>query len=110
MLLPVAGMLKAQSNLPADKNADPKTIALYHNLQKLRQKGIMFGHQDDLCPYGVGWQYENGRSDVKDVTGDYPAVYGWELGEIEIDQPQNLDGVPFDLMKNLFARATNAVE
>ncbi|HNP20934.1 MAG TPA: glycosyl hydrolase [Panacibacter sp.] len=98
MLLPVAGMLKAQSNLPADKNADPKTIALYHNLQKLRQKGIMFGHQDDLA-YGVGWQYENGRSDVKDVTGDYPAVYGWELGRIEIDQPQNLDGVPFDLMK-----------
>jgi len=26
-----------------------------------------------------------GRSDVKDVTGDYPALYGWELGRIELD-------------------------
>jgi mannan endo-1,4-beta-mannosidase len=37
----------------------------------------MFGHQDDLA-YGVGWKYEPGRSDIKDVTGDYPAVYGFE--------------------------------
>ena len=31
----------------------------------------MFGHQDDLA-YGVNWKYEDGRSDIKDVTGDYP--------------------------------------
>ena len=48
-----AGTLKAQSNLPADKNADPKTIALYHNLQKLRISPVYGnGHQDDLV-YGV---------------------------------------------------------
>ena len=33
----------------------------------------MFGHQDDLA-YGVGWKYVPGKSDVKEVTGDYPAV------------------------------------
>src|ERR1700748_2924917 len=83
---------------PADKKATKETIALYRNLKKLLNEGIMFGHQDDLA-YGVGWKYEPGRSDIKDVTGDYPAVYGFELGRLEIDQPVNLDSVPFDKMK-----------
>ena len=84
--------------LPSDKNATKETVNLYRNLKKLLNKGIMFGHQDDLA-YGVGWKYEQGRSDIKDVTGDYPAVYGWELGRIELDHPVNLDSVPFDKMK-----------
>ena len=58
----------------------------------------MFGHQDDLA-YGVNWKYVPGRSDVKDVTGDYPAVYGWELGRLETDQTVNIDSVPFDKMR-----------
>lgn len=84
--------------LPCDKNATKETTNLYNNLKRLLQKGIMFGHQDDLA-YGVNWEYEPGRSDIKDVTGDYPAVYGWELGRIELDQAVNLDSVPFALMK-----------
>jgi len=75
-------------------NADDKTKELYQNLGILRQKGFLFGHQDDLA-YGVGWKYEAGRSDVKEVTGDYPAVFGWDLGRIEMDSPVNLDSVPF---------------
>jgi hypothetical protein len=66
---------------------------------KLKNKGIMFGHQDDLA-YGVGWKYETGKSDVKIVAGDYPAIYGFELGRIELDHPVNLDSVPFDSMRN----------
>ncbi len=84
--------------LPIDKQATIQTVRLYNNLKKLMQKGVLFGHQDDLA-YGVGWKYINGRSDIKDVTGDYPSVYGWELGHLEIDKPVNLDGVPFDKMK-----------
>src|SRR5262245_53458956 len=94
----IASKLTAQDDRPTDKNATRQTIALYKNLRKVQEKGIMFGHQDDLA-YGVGWKYEDGRSDIKDVIGDYPAVYGWELGRIETDQPQNLDGVPFNKMK-----------
>lgn len=86
--------------LPSDKKATKETIALYNNLKKLLNKGFMFGHQDDLA-YGVGWKYEAGRSDIKDVTGDYPAVYGWELGHLEIDKPVNLDSVPFNTMQQL---------
>ncbi|MEO5563570.1 MAG: glycosyl hydrolase, partial [Chitinophagaceae bacterium] len=61
---------------------------------------FMFGHQDDLA-YGVGWKYEEGRSDIWDVTEDYPAVYGWELGHLEIDHATNLDSVPFNTMQQL---------
>ncbi|MEO8416077.1 MAG: glycosyl hydrolase [Ginsengibacter sp.] len=85
--------------LPSDKKATQQTINLYHNLKKLEQKGIMFGHQDDLA-YGVGWKYIPGKSDVKEVTGDYPGVYGFELGRIELDHPVNIDSVPFDKMRN----------
>jgi hypothetical protein len=94
----------ATNDLPADKKATKETIALYHNLKKLLNEGIMFGHQDDLA-YGVGWKYEPGRSDIKDVTGDYPAVYGFELGRLEMDQPVNLDSVPFDKMKSFIREA-----
>lgn len=86
-------------DLPIDKKATPQTINLYHNLKKLEQEGIMFGHQDDLA-YGVGWKYVTGKSDVKEVTGDYPAVYGFELGRIELDHAVNLDSVPFDSIRN----------
>lgn len=88
----------SQADMPCDKKATKETVALYKNLNKLRQKGFMFGHQDDLA-YGVNWKYEKKRSDIKDVTDDYPAVYGWELGRLEIDQPVNLDSVPFVKMQ-----------
>src|SRR4051812_44133297 len=63
------------TELPADKMATRETVNLYRNLKRVLNKGIMFGHQDDLA-YGVGWKYIPGKSDVKEVTGDYPAVYG----------------------------------
>jgi hypothetical protein len=86
-------------NLPVDKSASKQTKSLYFNLKKLLHKGIMFGHQDDLA-YGVEWKYVTGKSDVKEITGDYPAVYGFELGRIELDQPVNIDSVPFDSMRH----------
>ena len=88
----------AQDDFCADKNATTETLNLYRNLKKLARKGFMFGHQDDLA-YGVNWRYENGRSDVKEVTGDYPAIYGWELGGLEANADKNIDGVPFKKMR-----------
>lgn len=91
---------------PIDKQATKETVNLYRNLKKLLNKGIMFGHQDDLA-YGVGWKYIRGKSDVKEVTGDYPAVFGWELGRLETDQAVNIDSVPFDKMKGFIADSYN---
>lgn len=88
--------------LPADKNASLETKNLYQNLVKISKSGTMIGHQDDLA-YGVNWAYEDGRSDIKDVVGDYPAVFGWDLGYLELKKDKNLDEVPFNKMKE-FAR------
>jgi len=77
-----------------DRLATPETKALFKNLYRLSGKKILFGHQDDPA-YGVGWKYETGRSDIRDLTGEFPAVYGFDLGGIERGQDHNLDGVPF---------------
>ncbi|MBP5513661.1 MAG: alpha-galactosidase [Bacteroidaceae bacterium] len=71
---------------------------LVSRLKRLTQKGIMFGHQDAPF-YGLGWKYEEGRCDVRDVAGDYPAVMGFELGGIEVGDEKNLDSVPFHVMR-----------
>jgi Glycosyl hydrolase family 26 len=96
----LTGQVTYVKNGIVDRKATRETAALYNNLKKLLNKGFMFGHQDDLA-YGVGWKYEAGRSDIKDVTGDYPGVYGWELGDLEIDKAVNLDSVPFKTMQQL---------
>jgi len=62
----------------------------------ISKNGVMFGHQDDLA-YGIGWWDEPGRSDVKEVCGSYPALYGWEIGDI--GQEVSLDSVSFENMK-----------
>ena len=81
-----------------DANATKETKALYSNLKKVAAKGIMFGHQDDAV-YGHNWKYDMGGSDVKSVAGDYPAVFGWELGNIELGRTYSLDSVSFDTIR-----------
>ena len=81
-----------------DQNATAETKALYSNLKDLSGNRILFGHQDDLA-YGVHWKDEPGRSDVKDVVGSYPAVFGWDIGNIEGETDANLDKVRFEDMK-----------
>ncbi|MDH6309066.1 mannan endo-1,4-beta-mannosidase [Dysgonomonas sp. PFB1-18] len=73
-----------------DKNATTETKALYSNLWAIQSKGFMFGHHDDLW-YGRKWYNEEGRSDTKDVCGDYPAVFSFDVGEIMDDRYQNAE-------------------
>lgn len=87
-----------------DKKATLKTKNLYRNLTNMSGKEVLFGHQDDLA-YGVGWKYQNGRSDIKDLTGEYPAVFGWDVSGLEKNKMQNIDGVPFDKMKQYIKNA-----
>jgi mannan endo-1,4-beta-mannosidase len=97
VLLTVNTAVRAQSRL-SDKDATKETMALFSNLSKIRNKGYLVGHQDAKA-YGVKWKYVAGKSDVKDVVGEYPALYGWELGHLEKGAHLNLDSVPFDKMK-----------
>ena len=81
--------------MPSDTKATPEAVKLYQKMLALQHKGIMFGHQDALA-YGTSWYAEAGRSDVKDVCGDHPAVFGWELGHLELGDAYSLDSVFFE--------------
>lgn len=87
----------------SDPLATPETKALYRNLLKVAQKGILFGHEDTLA-YGVGWKStkDDFDSDVHRVCGKFPAVFGWDIGHI--GTPANIDGVPFENMKIWIAK------
>ena len=61
-----------------DPDATPATKALYSNLWAIREKGWIYGHQNDLIN-GRKWQYEVGRSETKDVCGDYPGIFAVDV-------------------------------
>lgn len=104
MVLVLAGLLlscvKHGERVPrlllSDKLASPEAAILYNRLDSLSKRGVMIGHQDDLA-YGIGWRGDIFRSDINDVCGDFPAVFGWDLGHI--GDSLNIDGVPFSQMK-----------
>ncbi|MFY0600511.1 MAG: beta-mannosidase [Cyclobacteriaceae bacterium] len=79
-----------------DDEASKKTKNLYHFLNNVSSRQILFGHQDDFS-YGVSWWDERGKSDVKEVTGKYPAVIGWDFGGL--GDSRNLDSVSFLTIK-----------
>ncbi|GAA3957577.1 glycoside hydrolase family 26 protein [Mucilaginibacter dorajii] len=106
-VLMISGLTtKAQLYAPADKMATPETRALYYSMQRLVGAGVLFGHHDDTA-YGVGWRYDADRSDVKSVTGSYPAIYGWDLAKIEHDSIHDINSIPFQLQKQLVKDAYN---
>ena len=67
------------------------------------QGKIMFGHQDSYL-YGHSWKVEEdasefNRSDIHDVSGRFPALYGMDLGGIELGSPLNIDRNDFNHMR-----------
>jgi len=96
LLLLIAGTTTfAAQPIPSDPKATPEAVQLFQKMLKLQDKGLMFGHQDAFA-YGTSWYAQEGRSDVKDVCGDLPAVFGWELGHLELGDKYSLDSVFFD--------------
>jgi len=81
---------------------DAAALKLDAFLKEIAPKGTMFGHQDDMA-YGMGWRGLYDESDVKRVTGSYPAVFGWDLGKI--GTPANIDDVPFDSIRSYIIKA-----
>lgn len=94
----------AQLYSPSDKKATAETSVLFFSMQRLLGAGILFGHHDDTA-YGVNWKFEPNGSDVKSVTGSYPAIYGWDLAKIEHDSINDINGVSFKLQKQLVKEA-----
>jgi mannan endo-1,4-beta-mannosidase len=46
--------------------------------------------------YGVGWENDDDRSDIKDVCGDFPAIYGEDLREVL--QDDNVDRIRYRII------------
>jgi mannan endo-1,4-beta-mannosidase len=107
-LSPVTDTSFVPDGKPVDTKATENTHQLYTKLQKIAASGFAIGHQD-ATSYGVGWKYADNRlaywSDIKDVAGDYPAVYGFDVGHIELGHAYNLDTVSFSLMRDLIIKA-----
>lgn len=95
-----------KTKLFSDANALPQVHKLAERIAKIAQKGYAFGHQDTTC-YGIGWRNNtiDYRSDINAVVGDFSAVYGFDIGRIEHNDPKNLDDVPFDEMVTLIQKA-----
>ena len=93
-----AGLVSCSTNMTKIERT-PNTEDLLMKIKKMPEKGIMFGHHDDPV-YGIGWDGDLNRSDVKSVCGDYPAVMGFDLGHIELGKAKNLDNVSFARIKN----------
>jgi len=91
-------MAKAQIYNPCDKDATLETRGLYASMQRLIGAGVIFGHHDDLA-YGVGWRGDAGRSDIKSVTGSYPALYGWDASGIELGHDKDINSIPFETQR-----------
>ena len=105
IIAPLAGILLAACGSADKKAAETPKDQLLNTLSAAVAKGdILYGHQDDLC-YGHAWKVEDWeadsltRSDVKAVTGKYPAVMGLELGGIEMGDKASLDSVDFNLIR-----------
>lgn len=81
---------------PIDPKATRKTRNLLSNLKQVSEHGFLFGHEDSQA-YGVGWREQSQRSDVKSITGSFPAIHGWDLGR-RLDSEKNIDSVRFDQM------------
>ncbi|MBN2354494.1 hypothetical protein JXO59_00190, partial [candidate division KSB1 bacterium] len=85
---------ESQSNLANpglnDENATLKTKYLYYNLDRLSGQGLIFG-MHDATGYGVGWTNDDDRSDVKNVCGDYPGLYSWDMNHVDRNDPVDME-------------------
>ncbi|MES2732247.1 MAG: glycosyl hydrolase [Bacteroidota bacterium] len=85
-----SGQSKIQRKRLVDPAATKETVALFYNLEKIAEKNILFGHQH-ATEYGHGWYGDPNRSDVKSVTGSYPAVIGLDFGDLSGKPPQVIE-------------------
>ena len=96
-----------------DKNATDQTAALFYNLKKVSKTNVLFGHQDatkrGVTNAATQWANEqhlpavsSQKSDVKDVTGAYPAVYGHDFDHIANFESNNW----FDYEKQIARQLT----
>jgi mannan endo-1,4-beta-mannosidase len=86
-----------------DSLASKETVILFHSLKALSQKEIIFGHQNST-EYGVLWKGDSLRSDVRDVTGSFPGLYGWDFESIPRTDSEKISHRVPRLVREAYAR------
>ena len=99
----LATALAITSCSPKESAQTPAEALIDHLVSLVDEGKIMYGHQDDLL-YGHSWKLspdatEYVQSDVHATCGHYPAVYGTDLGGIELGWEASLDKNDFDQMR-----------
>ncbi|GAA4281938.1 glycoside hydrolase family 26 protein [Gaetbulibacter aestuarii] len=91
-----------------DSKLTRSTKKLHKKLYVLSKKGFAIGQQD-ATSYGIRWKQNDStllkKSDMMDLSGDFPAVFGFDIGHIELGDTKNLDSVNFVTMKKLITEA-----
>lgn len=78
-----------------------RTENLRDNLRTFVNKGVIVGQMYGTIE-GIGWKNDSARSDIYEITHDYPAVVGYRLDGIERGADANIDGLRFDdIRKNV---------
>ena len=85
-----AAFIKRTSSGLVDKSATDETAALFYNMKISAEHHVMFGHMEDNRNGYPGWKDVPGRSDIYEVTGAYPAVYGFDFGGIGSSRPDSI--------------------
>ena len=102
IMLAACGAIASCGN-PSVTDQTPADALLSRLWEQIEDGKIMFGHQDSFL-YGHSWKAAADavvfdKTDIKDVTGAYPALYGMDLGGIELDSPVNIDKNDFNQMR-----------
>lgn len=90
ILVTLAPISQGMKGHPIDSDATAETIQLFNNLGRIAKDHVLFGHQESLA-YGYDWIGDPERSDVMDVTGSYPSIYGWDFYSLWDKSPQALN-------------------
>lgn len=90
-----------KESLLVDADVTAQARALHDMLFRVTGHFAMVGHQDDTLCVHDGQR----DSDVLAVTGDYPAVCGFDMGRIELEWDKNIDQIPFAAIRAQMRRA-----
>lgn len=61
-----------------DQKSTHETQKLYQYLKSIKGKAMLFGHQNTTSDGVTLKDHSGDYSDVENVVGDFPAVYGWD--------------------------------
>ena len=78
-----------------DGNLNRSARTLFEALHAASGCFTMFGHQNETGNVIS----DRADSDVHAVTGSYPAVWGNDLGGVELGSPNTIDGFDADLVR-----------